>query len=165
MSKALQDLSKIVSRLKKTIDQAIKPAEMKPLGDFMLNLIYKRTKLGYAVARPLGTKKKFVPLSDTYKDFRRKYSGLSSTTSASKSNLTLTGQMLDSLSVKKASKGTITIGPTGKRNIELAIIHAEGGLHLPKRIFNNLSLLEYQQTLRFYRTRFGDLLRKQRLIS
>lgn len=165
MSKALQDLSKIITRLKKTIDQSIKPSELKPLGDFMLSLIYKRTKLGYGVTKQLGQKKKFAPLSESYREFRRKYSSLSTTTSTSKSNLTLTGEMLDSLAVKKASKGKIVIGPTGKRNIDLAAIHAAGGTHLPRRVFNNLSLLEFQQTLRFYRTRFGDLLRKQRLIS
>lgn len=163
MSKATTALKKIVSRLSKTLDQAVSQKEMRALGEFTLDLIVKRTLLGYGVKENFGVKAKLKPLSTRYKAFRRTYSGLSGKTTATKSNLTLTGEMLDSM-VIKGIKGKAVIQPSGRvlgrpSNLTIAQHQEEQG-----RIFNRVSRLEFQQLLRFYRKTFGDLLDKQRLL-
>ena len=164
MSSATQKIKDIVKRLEKTLKQAVSKNEMGEVGKFALNLIVKRTRLGYGVEKTFGSKYAFPSLSPNYIKFRRKFERLSGTTSAAKSNVTLTGQLLASMRVT-SKQGSFIITPTGSRsdsplsNLELADI-----LETKGRIFNRLSLLEYQQTLRYYRKSFGDLLAKQRLL-
>lgn len=164
MSKATTQLNKIIKKLEKQLDVSIAKKEMQALGEFTLSIIVKRTRLGYGVKTNLGAKKRLLPLSDRYKKFRRTFTNLSDTTAPSKSNLTLTGQMLESMSVERVEPGSLVIRPTGSgrgrpSNIKIAQYQAEQG-----RIFNNLSKLEYQQVLRYYRKRFGDLLGKSSLL-
>lgn len=154
----------ITDRLKRAVaTDAIQPGPMKALGEFTANLIVKRTRVGYGVDRNQGEKQRLKALSNRYIE-HRKQSSLSSTTNAKKSNLTFTGQMLESVKVIRASNGKILIGPTGTRrdgqtNTEIALVNANRG-----RAFNNVSRLEFNQILRFYRKTFGDLARKKRLI-
>lgn len=79
------------------------------------------------------------------------------------SNLTFTGQLLDSLEVTRVVKGQAVIEPTGDRkkepnrkntlsNKKLAQYVTEAG-----RAFLNLSALEANQVFRFWRQKFGDL--------
>lgn len=94
--------------------------------------------------------------------------------SPSRSNLHLTGKMIDSLksNVMKSTiaNGIIEIKPTGKHhgnisNQELAGWHNDGIPNkLPARPFLFVSRLEFKQTVRFYRKTFGDLLRKSKVI-
>lgn len=167
MSKATQALKNIFNRINKALKEAVSNKEMNELATFSLSLIVKRTRLGYGVNKQFGSKKKLKPLSEKYKNFRRKFAGLAESTTASKSNLTLTGQMLESMDVIKAKDGQIVLAPTGTRsgvgrrlkNVTVAEYQADQG-----RIFNRLSQLEYNQVLRYYRKSFGDLLDKQRLL-
>lgn len=73
----------------------------------LLEQIYRRIKDGYGVSN--GKQSKLAPLSDTYIKWRGKNSNkLDSTTSPRKSNLTKSGQMLDSM-VTEVSNGEIII--------------------------------------------------------
>jgi hypothetical protein len=125
--------------------------------------------LGYGVKKDLGRKEKLRELSFDYKEFRRENKDLlSRATRPSKSNLTLTGQMLDSLRIRKFRRGLVTIGPYGRRraagfsptkltNPQLTeILEANG------RPYLHLSRLEVKQLQRFYRKTFGDLVNKYR---
>ena len=93
-------------------------------------------------------------------------SQLDSSTTKKKSNLTRTGEMLNSIRAKYKSAGTIIVTPTGSRNIKVAGYNAEEvfykttGYTKPARVFNRVSRLEFQQILRFYRKTFGDLIKK-----
>jgi hypothetical protein len=162
MSKAINQLDKIIKRLKKTVeDGAVKTEALKSLGDFARDIVVKRTRLGYGVNVNLGQKARLAKLSPNYVDRRKVFSGISSLTSAKKSNLTRTGQMLASMQAK-VSRGRIFISPTGNRNdgktnLEVAEYNAKAFGSRPSRVFNRVSLLEFKQIVRFYRKTFGDL--------
>lgn len=163
MSRAINDLTKILGRLSKTVQSAIDRVAMQAVGDFATNLIVKRTRLGYGVNQQYGPKGKFLSLSPLYVLARSKQSRLDSTTRPNKSNLTNTGQMLRSMQAKYKSKGVMIIEPTGTRsdsklsNLQVAEFASDDP---GKRPFNRLSALEFQQVLRFYRKTFGDLIKK-----
>jgi len=175
MSQATKQLDNIFKRLESAVDETIKPAAMKTLGEFIANIIKKRTLLGYGVKKDFGTKEKLKGFTSGYRAFR-KYAPdkgvLAGSTSVGKSNLTLTGQMLESYGTIKVSKSMVSVGVKGSRrtvgflkgrgltNKQIAAYQEEQG-----RIFNRLSQLEFQQALRLYRKTFGDLLLKKRLIS
>lgn len=169
-SKAVLQLQQFKAKVEKAVKESISPNVMRILGDFALNLIVKRSRLGYGVEENFGPRFKFDKLSPNYIKSRKKFRGLSSTTSPSKSNITRTGQLLLSMRVTEAKEGKFRIEPTGTRekegktkkvltNKELAEILAK-----KNRTFNRLSQPEYQQLLRFYRRTFGDLLRKRNLL-
>lgn len=174
-SKAIKQLDNIFSRLEGVVEETINQKAMRPLGEFIAELIRKRTRLGYGVDRDYGQKTKLKSLKASYKKFRGyadEAGFLSSNTSQGKSNLTLTGQLLDSYGIIKVSRSLVAIGPKGTRrnvgrlkgrgisNQQIALYQEEQG-----RIFNRLSELEFLQTVRFYRKNFGDLLHKRKLIS
>ncbi len=165
MSKATNDLTKILDKLSKRVGEAIEKTAMIRVGDFAKDLIVKRTRLGYGVDSPLKDKSKLAKLKQSYILDRQKFSGLSSLTRPNRSNLTRTGSMLDSMRAKYVRKGTVLIQPTGTRNILIAGYHTEphtfaNGYTRPARIFNNVSRLEFEQVLRFYRKNFSDLVKK-----
>jgi hypothetical protein len=90
---------------------------MKEFGEYMANAIKVRTRLGYGVKKLAGSREKLKPLDpERYIPFRKSFPNLSGDTTPNKSNLTLTGQMLDSMQVKEVTKGKVTVGPAGPRN-------------------------------------------------
>lgn len=164
-SKATLATKKFTDKIKNQLKVSISPQVMRKLSEFALSLIVKRSRLGFGVKENFGTRFKFPRLSDSYIQQRKRFKGLSFTTSPSKSNITRTGQLLLSMKVTTVKAGQFTIEPTGKRrddpltNTELAEI-----LATKNRTFNRLSQLEYNQLVRFYRKTFGDLLRKRNLL-
>ena len=165
ISKATLEFKRFTDKVEKHLKTSISPQVMRSLADFALNLIVKRSRLGFGVEENFRKRFKFPRLSDGYVKQRKSFKGLSFTTSPSKSNITRTGQLLLSMKVTTVKAGQFTIEPTGKRkgesltNKELAEILAK-----KNRTFNRLSELEYNQLLRFYRRTFGDLLRKRNLL-
>lgn len=170
MSNPTLDLKKTLKKIEKSIKEAVNKKALKPVAEFTLKLVVKRTRLGYAVFKTFGERAPLVPLSDGYVE-QRKLMKLDSTTRPKKSNLTLTGQMLRSMEYKVEDGGIIIFPSRQARtgsslsNYELAEIHAKGNKNLPRRVFNRLSSKEYNQVLRFYRKTFGDLLRLRKLIK
>jgi hypothetical protein len=74
--------------------------------------------------------------------------------------------MLDSITAH-TEKGAITIRPTGTRrdgqkNYDIAKYNEDGGKGRPRRIFMNISQLEFNQVKRFYRKMFGDLVKSRK---
>ena len=142
-------------------------ARMRALGEAAIILIVRRTRLGKTYTRERvrvaldkirDRPKRLAALSPNYVKFRKKNRRLLSRfTNPTRSGLTFTGEMLDSMRVKRASKGSVVIGPRGRRNENLARWHEAGAGRLPARPFNNLSVLEARQLQRFYRKMFGDL--------
>lgn len=159
------DLSKFVRKIEVSLGKAMGANPMKALGREAVRLIVKRTRLGYGVDRDLGAKSRLKPLSARYVDWRQKNKRqLSGFTTPRRSNLTKTGQMLDSMTILETSKGRVVIGPSGARkgsrlsNQKVAEFVTKQG-----RPFNYLSELEFNQLVRYYRRTFGDLVRNQRL--
>lgn len=140
------------------------PAQMTALAEFAIQLIVKRTRLGFGVTESLGTRSPLKRLSTRYVKQRKMFSALDTTTRPQKSNLTLTGQLLRSMQITARKSGAIYIGPSGQRddgksNRKIAEYQMAQG-----RTFNRLSLNEYNQIVRYYRKSFGDLLRKRSLL-
>ena len=158
-------LNGIFKRIKDALNEAVRPQNLKPTAQFAIDVIVKRTRLGYGVNRQFGQKEKLKKLSSRYIKFRNTFGKLDELTGPKRSNLTLTGQMLKSMAVLNAETGSVSIGPTGSRydskatNAQIATYQEKQG-----RIFNRVSYLEHQQILRFYRRTFGDLLNKKHLL-
>lgn len=126
-------------RLKAAVEKISKPDSMRKIGKRAVDMIRLRTQLGYGVAKRGGEKSPLKKLSSAYKETRKKDSQLDPQTSPGKSNLTRTGQMLNSLDVKTVSTGRALIGPGGSRNDGKD--NADIGRYVSQagRPFNNLS--------------------------
>ena len=148
---------------------------MNALGEEAVKIIVRRTRLGKTARRTtrideLGKIKNSVQRLKThspgYRRFRRDYRDhLSALTRWNRSNLTLSGQLLASIGVRRSGNGFVIIGADRKRhkdfltgetsqltNIGLAAIVTEQG-----RPFLELSTLDDKKLTRFYRRQFGDL--------
>lgn len=95
-----------------------------------------------------------------YRDKVFEQKGLYPETTASKSNLTRSGQMLNSIDVKKVETGRVSVGPTGNRtdtdktNSEIAEYNAEKG-----RSFNYPSDIELKRLNDSIKTKLKTLMR------
>lgn len=131
-----QDIKKMMRKLEK-IKEAMQD-DMLEVGESAVELIKKRTRLGFGVKEHGANKKKFPKLSDSYKKARKRHKPSGPTTPA-KSNLTSSGDMLDDLEAKKKSDGNIKIGFSSKKSEDKAEWVSED------RPFNNLSKAEVKQ--------------------
>lgn len=173
-SKAVNKLNAIISRLEKAVKQSVSAAALKEIGEFTKDIVVKRTRLGYGVEKNFSQREKLAPLKKSYTKARSMFSGLSARTTPKKSNLTLTGQMLESMTFR-VSKGSVTIFPSGTRgdgnsNLDVAMWNAKSrtysnGYTKPARIFNRVSQLEHKQIVRFYKKSFTDLLKQLQLLK
>lgn len=168
MSKATKKLQDILKRISFTVKEAVNREALDSLGSFAVNVVVKRTRLGYGVNTQFAKKQRLAPLNPGYVKARKMFDGLSDLTTPKRSNLTRTGQMLDS--IRHKVRGTsVEIRPEGRRkdgklNSDIAYYNAIGGKNRPPRVFMNISELEYKQILRFYRKTFGDLLRRRNVL-
>ena len=169
VDKSITQFKHFASRLSDLLELSVDKKRMAALAEEARVIIVRRTRLGKGVFGEsdgtLGQIKykavKFEPLSTGYVRWRRKNKPTGPSTPA-KSNLTFTGEMIDSLRVTDVKKRQATIEPTGKRNILLAGVHSVGDpeRNLPQRPFLGLSALDDKKLVRFYRRTFGDLVRR-----
>jgi hypothetical protein len=164
-------MKRIVDNLKKNFIQVAKGTAYKETAQFAAEIIVKRTRLGYGVFKHLGPRGKFMALADRTVEARKKMKTmgmLSSLTTPKRSNLTATGQMLDSVdTVKRGDKWYIE--PTGTRsdgltNYEVAEFAHKGSRNRPPRPFMNISGAEQSQIVRFYRRQFTGLIKKLKML-
>lgn len=146
---------------------------MRKFGEQAAEMVRLRTRLGSGVEKEGANKRPLKRLSDSYKQVRRgkiafftrggkvipytpdRPPSLHSHTTPSKSNLTFTGQMLDSLDVTSARRGEVTVGPTGSRKGGLTNKEVAGYVS-KERPFNNLSKVEQKRMSEI----IADILRK-----
>lgn len=157
-----KDLRKFVKKVKEVYKLTVTPRNMKSIGDEIALLIRERSRKGYGVDFNEGPQVRFQSLSEAYVARRRGYAGLSFHTSPRKSNITFTGQMLESVRTVSFSKGTAKVGPTGRRddgryNSVVARYVSE------VRPFMYLSKPQLSQLNRFYRKLFGRAAKSKRL--
>lgn len=158
------DMSRIRVALETVIPQIKAPANMRKLGEMVAGMIKLRTRLGYGVASDGAEKSLLKPLAKStievrkgnlafYKSATGKVIAyepddngakvrLHSDTRPSKSNLTRSGQLLDSEQVTEVGQGWVHVGPSGERtdgltNEKVAEYVSDGG-----RPFNHLSKVE-----------------------
>jgi hypothetical protein len=131
-------------QLEGVVREILSKTYLRSVGDFAADMIRLRTRLGYGVARDGASRERLKPLSPGYKKQRKKMK-LNENTSATKSNLTKTGQLLSSVKTKAVTNKGVLIGPEGSRrdgltNEELGQYVTEQG-----RPFNHLSNVEIKR--------------------
>jgi hypothetical protein len=128
----MSKIEAVFSNIERRIKGLVKQIRLKDYGEDAVNRIQKRTRLGYGVenGKRGAPRYKLPKLSEPYKKQRKKKK-LDSSTSASKSNLTLTGQLLRSLISKVTGRKiilTITENRTdGIKNSDLVKWQSEKG--------------------------------------
>lgn len=140
------------------------------IGEAAIKIIKIRTRLGYGVNEPCGDKVRLAPFGEKaadpqaakkkYVKFRKNFSNLSSETTPGKSNLTLTGDMLDNMTYK-ATRDGVTITFDGNDNKKKAQWAQEGSSNRPQRIFLNLSASEKKQIGKEIRDYLVDKINKK----
>lgn len=159
MAKNNESIDRFVKRLNSTIEKVNGPAEMRAIGEFMIEKIRIRTQLGNAVMENLTEKSKLKPLSKKYIEQRKVFMNLSTMTTPKRSNLTRTGSMLDSLKIKSMSKTAIRIGPTGSDRFGVSNSSKAFWQEKMGRIFLRLSFQEVKQIRIFWLRTFKLLLK------
>lgn len=159
MAKNNESIDRFVKRLNSTIEKVNGPAEMRAIGEFMIEKIRIRTQLGNSVMENLQEKSKLKPLSKKYIEQRKVFMNLSTMTTPKRSNLTRTGSMLDSLKIKSMSKTAIRIGPTGSDMFGVSNSSKAFWQEKMGRIFLRLSFAEVKQIRIFWLRTFKLLLK------
>jgi hypothetical protein len=160
------DIRKFGKRLKRVAEDAFESKEIRDaLGAFAVEQIVKRVRLGYGVKEQGGSRQKLKPLSDTYREFRKRYSGqLSQFTSVKRSNLTLSGQMLDSLTHSTPRKSIVIYFEGRRRPFPLTRGGKRRTISLTNQELANIHHSGARPFLYFTRseeTRFTQFLRKE----
>jgi hypothetical protein len=150
------DIKDFESELMKTLNSVISELNSKPvlqeIGDQVVEIIKKRTRTGYGVDKSGGSKQKLKPLATSTKKTRKKKK-LDSTTTASKSNVTQTGDMLRDLGAYVEDE-KVTIGFKDSILLKRAEYVSED------RPFNTLSAIEIEQVKKKIELKLNNLIKK-----
>jgi len=154
----LKDLKK---KLEGVFGSLTTKKSMKRIGNYLVEDMQKRVRLGYGVREQLGKRESFKSMGKTgkghtprYIAYRKKNKALlDSTTRPGKQNLTFTGQLVRDIRLVKVTKANFTVGHSNKSrkgetltNRELSgFVQIEGS-----RPYLNVTNLEYKRLLRFY---------------
>lgn len=141
------DLSKFDAKIKSLIKEFSSQSNMEKIGEYAAERIKTRTRLGRGVEKDGAQPKPLKKLSQSYRDQRKgkigfytvgtganrivvpfepsKKPNLSNATSPTKSNLTFSGQLLDSITVLRKTASSVFLGfksnrSDGKTNKEIA---------------------------------------------
>jgi hypothetical protein len=155
------DIRNIINKIKKTIGGLFGEESLSLLGQEAATIIRRRTRLGYGVRKPGGERFRLRALSGRYVAFRSVNADkLSEFTKPGRSNLTMTGAMLDDLEPTKvnARRQSVILGFKSRSSEDKA-----GWVTFAGRPFNVMSRLEINQLVRFKEKRLAELLRKNQL--
>jgi hypothetical protein len=141
------DSDELKKRFDQLIDNTRDSDALKQLGFFVIKTIRHRTrKLGKGVARPGGVRRTLKPVSLDWAIRRATLSKSPEAATGRKSNLTFKGTMLDSMVIKKASRGQLFIGFKNAREEAKAEGNTDRG-----RPFMNLGKVEIRNASQFYK--------------
>lgn len=161
---AREDLKKVIKRMNGLFRGRNKQTQkklLKSMGLETIDIIVTRTRRGFGVKRTGGNRRKLKKLSPGYiKHRQRNRNLLSRFTSPGKSNLTFTGQMLESVKIIKANDSEFILGPSGrrsdgKRNADVGRWVTEQG-----RPFMNLGRKEITDLQKFVREEMQNRIKK-----
>ena len=143
-----KDLDPFKKAMQAALQAISSPTNMRKYGETAASMIKLRTRLGDGVPAEGAEKRRLKALAQSTREQRKELSRqgrLSSETTPGKSNLTRTGQLLDSEGVTRVSQGQVAVGPQGIRddgltNEEVARYVTDQG-----RPFNHLSRVEIKR--------------------
>jgi len=163
------DIKKQMLKFKKQLTGLVEDSTSKEVmtevGEEAVRLIKQQARIG----KDYKTGQKFKPLSEEYIEKRDEYSDyLDETARKSKSNVTATGQMVDSVKVTKVGPKTVEVAATGTRsaspfgggnisNAEVAFYVESQGRH-----WLGLSKKSKARIENFYKRIVNGLIRKSR---
>jgi hypothetical protein len=130
--------------LRSAMPEVTAPASMRKIGEQAAAMIKLRSRLGHGVPADGQEKARFKPLAESTVKARQR-GALHSETTPKRSNLTRSGQLLDSEGVTKVDAGKVSVGPSGQRsdgktNEQVAQFVTAAG-----RAFNHLSKVELKR--------------------
>lgn len=161
-------MAEFVARLNDAVMDVTGPKEMKDIGAFIVGKIFVRTGVGFGVKENYGDRYalKTVRRTAEYEKFRKwfKGKGLSGNTEPSKHNLTLTGDMLNSLSVKEIGKNSIRIGVSGFDRFGTSNQKKAEYQERLGRTFLRLSMSEVKDVRREWLKQISGLLKDKKLV-
>jgi hypothetical protein len=163
---ALGILKNLTELLIKASKEAFSKEQMTIIGQEVIEIIKRRTRLGYGVdragekRRSLRDMRRHNPIYTEARKALAKDGKLSSMTAPTKHNLTLTGDMLDSMKIKKAETNKVTIDFNGEDNKMKAGVNEKRGWK-----FLNLSDNDLKQLQRILANNLEVNLRKIRLLK
>lgn len=149
-----RNISRVLKGIRDRFDRAADSKEMRRLGDKAAEMIRIRTRLGYGVPRDDAKRRKLKSLQPTTIEQRILLSQrglMSQFTRPRRSNLTATGQLLDSLQTIKARGKQVIIGPKGSRwDTDLTNPEVSEFVSRQGRPYLHLTALEVKKLARFY---------------
>jgi len=164
-TQAEKDIEKFIKEIKAVVGESVNRKNLTRYGNLAIKRIQARTSKGFGVGRTgkIGQRKKKLKALKPSTIAARRRANLHSSTSAEKSNLTFTSQLLQSLKVKKINprKGSLVISPEGRRsdgkaNFEVAGFADEGG-----RPFIGLTREDLNIVRKEYQSTFSKLVRRR----
>ena len=115
------DKKNLDRRFQELIKNINNTTALRQLGFFTIETIRKRTRgEGKGVARPGGNRQTLKPVSLEWAERRKKLTRHPQAASGRKSNLTFRGTMLDSLAIRRASRGSLIIGFKNRKESDKA---------------------------------------------
>lgn len=153
-------ISDLRIKLKTLISDTVDKSLMDEIGREVVDIVKTRTRKGFGVKNNLGPQKPLKALSPKYKARRKLLQAqgkLSSKTTPNRSNLTKSGDMIDS-TYYKTTKNTVTVSPKGAKNRKKAKYQAEAG-----RVAYNLSKSENRRITKIINNRFNKDINKKGL--
>lgn len=140
MPTAQQQMATWTKNMKKAIAKSLNKGSMQDLGELVVDTIVARTRYkGQGVDKSGGRADKLDRVSDKYAAWRKKQKRHPDAAKGKKSNLTFSGDMLDSVAVTSAKQRTFEVGFNDDDEAKKAKGNAERGrpfLHLTGREIN-----------------------------
>jgi hypothetical protein len=157
LDKSKKSINAAIANIQGIFGKSIDSKSMERIAKEAVIEIKRRTRLGYGVAEDRQPKEKLLSLSYEYIEqrFEMKEDGiLSDATKPQRSNLTMTGQMLDSLRVINHRRNFAEISPYGSRwDSDLTNQEVSAYVEAAGRPYLNLSDLEIKKLARFYQNK------------
>ncbi len=159
LTEAMKHIEKNLHKIEKDF---YKPSKFKLLADFIADRVRARTRRGYGVPVFGKGKEKLAPLKKSTIKARERMKAngqLSSETSPRRSNLTMTGKMLDDLYTKVVNN-TVKIKFKTNYSEQKAKWAGEGSSNRAKREFRNLSSPELKDFMRRVKNILTEIVKK-----
>ena len=149
-----------ISRLsEKVISELQKSSVLAEVGRTVSDSIRKRTRAGYGCDEDEGSRKKLAELAESTVKIRRSFSDLSTETRPEKSNLTMTGRMLNDLGFQATNK-KVTILFLTQRSAMVSSYAHNGTSKRPARPFMFVTKTELREAVRILERRRDEAIQR-----